>query len=141
MRSLLRTALVASILIFSASGHTQEAAAAAQGCTGDDLDALWIMTFQRASKSEICIAVIGKKGKVQSFTPCFVEQSGVAPYDLGGKLKIDKTCHVTGTFAPSVGSQLTVILRLVGGKMLMTGILIDDQNNYLPATLTRFDKL
>ena len=141
MRGLLQTALVASMLVFSSSGHTQEAAAAAQSCTGDDLDAFWVMTFQRASKSEICIVVIGNKGKVQSVAPCFVEQSGVAPYDLAGKVKIDKTCHVTGTLVPSVGSKLTVLLRLVGGKLLMTGILIDDQNNYFPVTLTRFDKL
>lgn len=141
MRGLIRTALVAAMLAFSAGGHAQEAVAAAPVCAPDDLDAFWVMTFQRAGKSEICVAFISEKGKVQSVASCFVEQQGVAPYDLAGKVKVDKTCHVTGTFSPSVGSKLNVILRLVGGRLLMTGVLVDDQNAFFPATLTRFDKL
>jgi hypothetical protein len=137
MHGFVRTALVASMLVFSQGGHAQEAAAAAAKCEIADLDGFWLTTFQRGGKGEFCTLFVDA-GRVQT-PPCSIE-GGILGDQLSGKLKINKSCRVSGNLKPALmGSKLKVRVRLVGGKELMTGVLIDDQQNFFAVTMTKWE--
>lgn len=133
MRADLRTAILAATIAFAPHAGAEEVAAA-KGCEAADLAGSWILTFQRDAKTEVCFIEVAKKGKVETIEPCFVGTAGVAPYDLGGGIAVEKNCQLLGVLQPSVGSDLMVLARLGGDCKLITGVLADDQENYFAVT-------